>query len=75
MIQCTIEDNGVGRNKAMELKSKSANSNKSLGMKLTEERLNMLNQNTSLNASIEIIDLYDDQGQGAGTKVIVTIPI
>lgn len=75
MLQCIIEDNGVGRTKAMELKSKSANSNKSLGMKLTEERLNMLNQNTSLNARIEIIDLYDANGQGAGTKVIVTIPI
>jgi sensor histidine kinase YesM len=75
MLQCIIEDNGVGRSRAMELKSKSANSNKSMGMKLTEERLNMLNQNTSLNASIEIIDLYDVHGQGAGTKVIVTIPI
>ncbi len=75
MLQCTIEDNGVGRHKAMELKSKSANSNKSLGMKLTEERLHMLNQNTSLNASIEIIDLLDNNGLGIGTKVIVTIPI
>lgn len=75
MLQCIIEDNGVGRNKAMELKSKSANSNKSLGMKLTEERINILNQNTSLNGRIEIIDLYDALGQGAGTKVIITIPI
>lgn len=75
MLQCIIEDNGVGRNKAMELKSKSANSNKSLGMKLIEERINILNQNTSLNGRIEIIDLYDALGQGAGTKVIITIPI
>ncbi len=75
MMQCIIEDNGVGRSKAMELKSKSANSNKSLGMKLTEERLDMLNQNNALNASIQIIDLSDADGRGTGTKVIVTIPI
>ena len=75
MLQCIIEDNGVGRAKAKELKSKSATANKSLGMKLTEERIAMLNQYASLNASINIIDLEDDNSGSAGTKVILTIPI
>jgi sensor histidine kinase YesM len=75
MLQCIIEDNGIGREKAKEMKSKSANTNKSLGMKLTEERISMLNQYTSLNASIQIIDLANDTGEPAGTKVILTIPI
>lgn len=75
MLQCTIEDNGIGRSRAMEMKSKSANANKSLGMRLTEERISMLNQYTSLNASIEIIDLENSTGEALGTKVILKIPI
>lgn len=75
MLQCIVEDNGIGREKAREMKSKSANTNKSLGMKLTADRISMLNQNTSLNASIEIIDLNNASGEATGTKVILTIPI
>ena len=75
MLQCIIEDNGIGRTKANELKSKSATANKSLGMKLTEERITMLNQYASLNASINIIDLENDNSEAVGTRVILTIPI
>lgn len=75
MLQYIIEDNGIGREKAMEMKSKSANTNKSLGMKLTEERIGMLNKHTSLNASINIIDLKNETGEPTGTRVILTIPI
>ena len=74
MLECTIEDNGIGRARASALKSKSATSNKSLGMQLTEERINILNQQTSLNGSIQIIDLQNG-GQASGTRVIVSIPI
>jgi len=44
-------------------------------MKLTEERLSMLNQYASLNASINITDLEDDNNEASGTKVVLTIPI
>ena len=57
MLECIIEDNGVGRAKAKELKSKSATTRKSLGMKLTEGRISLLNKHTELNASVDIIDL------------------
>jgi len=75
LLQCIIEDNGIGRIRANELKSKSATANKSLGMRLTEERLSMLNQYTSLNASIHIDDLKNDNDEARGTRVILTIPI
>lgn len=71
-IQCVITDNGVGRKKAGELKSKAADKEKSYGMKITRDRLNMLNRETTI-ASIEIIDLVDEQEQASGTKVIVKI--
>jgi len=75
MLECIIEDNGVGRVKAAELKSKSAISRKSLGMQLTENRLSLLNKHAELNASIDIIDLYNEKADPAGTKVILRIPI
>lgn len=75
MLECTIEDNGVGRARAKELKSKSATSKKSLGMKLTESRLTLLNKHKALTTGIHIIDLYSSTGEAAGTKVIVRIPV
>jgi sensor histidine kinase YesM len=75
MLQCIIEDNGIGRKRATELKSKSAMSNKSLGMKLTEERIQMLNQYAASHASVTIIDLEDEMGNGTGTRVILNIPV
>jgi LytS/YehU family sensor histidine kinase len=75
MLQCEIEDNGIGREKAKEMKSKSAISRKSLGMKLTEDRLSLLNKHATLNASIDIIDIINGNGEIAGTKVIIKIPV
>jgi LytS/YehU family sensor histidine kinase len=78
MLQCVIEDDGVGREKARELKSKTATTKKSLGMKLTENRISLLNKHAQLNASVEIIDVYNgENGQrlAAGTRVILNIPV
>ena len=75
MLHCIIEDNGVGREKAKELKSKTATSRKSLGMQLTENRLSLLNKHAELNASIEIIDLKNGNNEAAGTRVILKIPV
>ncbi len=74
MLECIIEDNGIGRQKARELKSKSATTRKSLGMQLTEQRLQLLNRRSDASASVTIIDLYED-GQPAGTRVRITIPV
>lgn len=71
-LQCIIEDDGIGRKKAAELKSKSVNREKSYGMKITTDRLNMLNGESKI-SNIEIIDLEDEAGNATGTKVIVKI--
>ena len=75
MLQCIIEDNGVGRDKAAALRSKSATTKKSLGMELTESRLLLLNQYASVHSSVEIADIKDINGEASGTKVILNIPI
>ncbi len=74
MLQCIIEDNGVGREKARELKSKSATTRKSLGMELTENRLLLLNKYAEVHSSIEIVDIKNEQQEPAGTRVILKIP-
>jgi ligand-binding sensor domain-containing protein/putative methionine-R-sulfoxide reductase with GAF domain len=75
LLECSIEDNGVGRAKAKELRSKSAPTKKSLGMKLTEDRLALLNKQIQAEASVEVLDLVASDGEAAGTKVILKIPI
>jgi sensor histidine kinase YesM len=75
MLQCVIEDNGIGREKAKTLRSKTATSRKSLGMQLTENRLSLLNKHAELNASVEIIDLQNGISEAVGTKVVLKIPV
>lgn len=75
LLECVIEDNGVGRVRAKELKSKSASTKKSLGMKLTEDRLALLAKQIQAEASVEVNDIVTSNGEAAGTKVILKIPI
>lgn len=75
VLECKITDNGVGREKARELKSKSASTNKSLGMKLTESRLALLNRQADQQASVDIVDMRDEAGHASGTCVVLLIPI
>jgi LytS/YehU family sensor histidine kinase len=72
VIQFMIEDNGIGRKKAQELKSKSISLEKSFGLKITTDRLKMANNNSDL-SHVEIVDLHDEAGQPSGTKVILRI--
>ena len=57
-----VEDNGVGRDMAFELKSRSATSQKSHGTEVTSERLQVINRLYGTQATVETIDLRDDSG-------------
>ena len=72
-LSCIIEDNGVGRAKAAELKSKSVEKKKSLGLQITKERLALLNKDSNETTFFEMKDLYDDEGNVNGTMVILKI--
>jgi len=72
-VQFAITDNGIGRTEAAGLKSKSANKDKSYGIKITRDRLLMLNKE-SKSPVFEIYDLRDEGGAARGTKVIVKVP-
>ena len=73
-LVCTIEDNGIGRQKAEALKTKPA-TQKSYGIKITSDRLELINQTSKIKSTVTIIDLYDFMNQPRGTRVILNIPI
>lgn len=70
-----IKDDGIGRAKAVEIKSRSVVHNQSYGMKITEERISLINQKYRTAASVIVKDLYDEQQQPAGTEVTIKIPV
>ena len=72
-LNISIIDDGIGRAKAAELKSKSA-THKSHGLKVTSQRIEMMNKLNSTGARVNLIDLTDDQGRATGTKVELIIP-
>ena len=76
-LHCTIKDNGIGREKAEALKSKSATrpKRKSMGMNITQDRLEMVHKLQGIDASITITDLKNEVGVGVGTQVDLLIPI
>ena len=74
-LVCCIRDNGVGRKAAAELKSKSAQKQKSMGLQITKERFALLNANASDKTFFEFEDLFDENGNAAGTKVILKVMI
>lgn len=73
-ILCVIEDNGIGREKAMEIKQKSGLIQKSQGIIITKERLDILNKQLKNKISVEITDLKDEEGNALGTRVRLVIP-
>lgn len=75
MLAINIIDNGIGRAKAAELQSKTATKHKSYGMKVTSERLALINQIYKSGANVTIHDLTDNTGHPSGTRVTIKIPL
>ena len=74
-IICTIEDNGIGRAKAMEIKEQKNNNHKSLGTNITESRLKLVNDLYGKSMKVIYTDLLDEEDKPAGTRVEINIPI
>lgn len=67
MIACIVEDNGVGRKHTIDNNS-SQKEKASLGMKITQERINILNKTRNTNAGVSLVDLPQ------GLRVEVKLP-
>ena len=74
VLKCIIQDNGIGREKAGEIKKQSKRNYKSRATQITEERLNALRKFEDFDIQFEIKDLFDQHQEALGTRVIITIP-
>lgn len=72
-IKYIVEDNGVGNAQAAAYKEKNRPGHQSLGLLITQERINIFNQRYNSGATLQIVDLYDNQQQPAGTRVEIKI--
>jgi len=74
-LHCVVQDNGIGRVQREKLKESSVSGHISKGIKITRNRLELVNQLRNRPAEIRITDLYDDNGNAIGTKVDILIPL
>jgi hypothetical protein len=70
-----VEDNGIGRQKAAELKSAdAADSYESKGMSITMNRIETINKIFESNITVRVDDINTADGNPAGTIVRVEFP-
>lgn len=73
VLQCIIEDNGIGREAARIRKAASLLKQKSRGMDITEQRLKSLGKVKG--PALKIEDLTDHHGNPVGTRVTLRFPL
>lgn len=73
-IQCTITDNGIGREAAKRINEHKKGKSRSRGISVTQQRIALLAKKYGLETEIKYTDLFDDQGKSAGTTVEIRIP-
>jgi tetratricopeptide (TPR) repeat protein len=67
MIICSVDDNGIGRQKSLE--TSSLKNKQSLGMKITKSRIDIINKLNNTDGKVAIID------KEKGTRIEVSLPI
>ncbi|MFN8282114.1 MAG: histidine kinase [Chitinophagales bacterium] len=77
MVCIEVEDNGIGRELAMEnkLRYRSAN-NRSVAIHIIQNRIDLLNlANKEQKSALMIEDLINEQNKAIGTKVTIYLPV
>ena len=74
-LTCRVDDNGIGREKSSESKRKNFTlMHESKGIKITQERIELLKYQVKNNVSISITDIMNDQNILLGTRVELVLP-
>jgi len=74
-ILCIIEDNGIGREAAKGRNLKKEGNHNSLGTQITKSRLELVNELYGTSLLTFYTDLLDENGEPAGTRVEIHIPL
>mgnify|MGYP000648679535 CR=1 FL=1 len=73
-LTCIIEDNGIGQEKANEMKIKTLHLHTGFSTEAIQHRVKYLNQSLNKNIIIQTEDLMDGQ-EALGTRVILQFPL
>ncbi|MCE7995464.1 MAG: histidine kinase [Roseivirga sp.] len=73
-ILCTVEDNGIGRQKSAELKSSRGVTHQSRGLSIVAERVSNMHGKEGDLQLIQIDDIVNGKDEAAGTRVSILIP-
>jgi tetratricopeptide (TPR) repeat protein len=74
-IICTIEDNGIGREAALQIKEMKRSNHNSLGTQIASSRLDLVNSLYGTSLKTIYTDLKNEKGEPEGTRVEIHIPI
>jgi ligand-binding sensor domain-containing protein len=75
-LVCSIIDDGIGREKARDMRKLSnRKDHQSLGMKITHDRLELINRLHGSQLSLTITDLQHEDKTPAGTRVDIFVPV
>jgi tetratricopeptide (TPR) repeat protein len=75
LLQIQVSDNGKGIGSEQILSDDNKNEHKSMAIKITRERLSILNKSKKQKATFEISAISDENHVNTGTNVLFTIPI
>ncbi len=70
-IEIIVEDNGIGRQAAALIKTRSSAKTRSFGMTITGQRIDLLKQLYGNQARVQLIDLENNRQESIGTRVII----
>jgi tetratricopeptide (TPR) repeat protein len=71
-VKVEITDNGIGRQRSRQLKTKNQQSHNSTGLKNTQERIKIINKVYHKKYAVEVRNLNED---GSGTCVTLILPL
>ncbi len=74
MLRFTITDNGRGRRHKQEVALEGFPVRQSLGLKVTEERLEVISRLKKIRAFFTFEDLKDQENNPTGTRVVMNVP-
>ncbi|MBS1975379.1 MAG: sensor histidine kinase, partial [Bacteroidetes bacterium] len=74
-VFCKITDDGIGRKQSASLLSKYTSKQKSMGLRITADRIALMQKNNDNAQPIAIRDLLHADGTAAGTEVIIKMPV
>jgi len=74
LLYCTIEDNGIGRQKSNDIKNRQKKHHKSFSVESINTRFEILKNIYGENIGVTYSNLYSNK-EDVGTKVILKIPV